>query len=130
MWDDENEEDFHEEESKGNSYFQKLRETEKEMLKIDLTRGSIMPMGIEEWTELFGAPTEEDMFDITQAYFKQYHRNSQPSIYQLVEAFGIEWINFLLSYNEEQEEYELCAILKSHLDVYKRKRKPSGDIKI
>lgn len=130
MWDDENEDEFQEDNSGGNSYFQKIRETEKEMLKIDLTRGSIMPMGIGEWTEMFGAPTEEDMFDITQAYFKQHHQSSQPSIYDLIDAFGIEWIKFLLSYNEENEEYELCAILKSHLDVYKRKRQLRGDIKI
>jgi oligoendopeptidase F len=118
MWED-NDDDFSEDgEEHNKDYFQRLRESQKEMLKIDLVRGADMPMSYEEWVELFGTPTEEDLRDITQAYINHYHRHGDEYISMLVSAFDIEWVNHLLSYNEYVEEYELCAIIKSHLDIY------------
>ena len=104
------------EEDFSNDYMKHLREMEKEMLKIDLSRGSVMPMSVKDFIELFGEPTDEDLFDITQAYIKQYHTHGDEFIQILVDSYGKEWVRYLLQYNESIEEYELCAILKEHLD--------------
>ena len=126
MWEDNNDDEFGEEHNK--DYFHKLRETEKEMLKIDLVRGAVMPMSVSEWTELFGAPTEEDLADITQAYIKQYHQHGDEYIELLIDAFGVKWITHLLQFNEMMEEYELCSIIKSHLDIYNKENIQHGNI--
>ena len=109
------------EEDFSNDYMKHLREMEKEMLKIELSRGGVMPMGVNDFIELFGEPTEIDLFDITQAYIKQYHQHGDSFIEVLVDSYGKEWVRYLLSYNESVEEYELCAILKEHLDVTLKK---------
>jgi hypothetical protein len=116
--DDFNEDDLNEFE-KTNERYQHFREMEKEMLKIDLTRGSVMPLTIKDWKDMFGEPTMEDLFDITQAYIKQYHDHGDEYVPILIDAYGISWVEYLLRYNEEVEEYELCSILKSHIDSYK-----------
>ena len=106
-------------------YFGNLREMEKEMLKIDMHRHLGMPPSLNEWIEMFGQPTDEDLSDITQVYMKNYHHYGDEYIPELVSAYDINWVNTLLTYNEEIEEYELCAIIKQHLDVYKKEIRTS-----
>lgn len=115
------EEDYNEEyENQGEGFREHFRKMEKEMLKIDLSRGGVMPLNLLDFIDLFGQPTEEDLNDITQAYLKQYHQHGEDVVPAIVEAYGDEWVTHLLSHNESIEEYELCAILKEHLDVYKQ----------
>ena len=115
-WDD-NEDDFDREENH-NGYFDRIRQNEKEMLKIDMNRNLQMPPSLEEWKQFFGETTDLDGADITQGYIKQYHHYGEEYIPTLVDAFDINWIRYLLGYNELVEEYELCAILKSHIDIH------------
>lgn len=124
-WDD-NEDDFENEDGNHRrGYFDRIREHEKEMLKIDMVRNFQMPPSLEEWKEFFGEPTDEDCADITQAYIKQYHHYGDEYIANLVDAFDINWIRYLLWYNESVEEYELCAILKEHIDINVKSHKES-----
>lgn len=120
-WDD-NEDDFDREDSH-NGYFDRLRQSEKEILKINMIRHFEFPPSLEEWKEFFGEPTDEDLADITQAYLKQYMHYGEKNIVQFVDAFDINWVRYLLWYNESIEEYELCSILKSHLDKNKESHK-------
>ena len=120
-WDD-NEDDFDREENH-NGYFDRIRQHEKEMLKINMIRHFEFPPSLEEWKEFFGEPTDEDLTDITQAYLKQYHYYGENNIAQFVDAFDINWVEYLLWYNESVEEYELCSILKSHLDKNRKSHK-------
>jgi len=107
-------------------YFKRLREMEKEMFKIDLTRSGVMTLTLEEYTEIFGAPTKLDLYDITQSYIKLYLKHGDDVyIPFLVDAYGKEWVERLLEYNEGVEEYELCAIIKEHLDIYIEETKVS-----
>jgi hypothetical protein len=49
-----------------------------------------------------------------------YHRiDTDP--YELVDGFGIDWLELLLKYNEKREEYELCAIFRDLINDYKQK---------
>ena len=122
-WDD-NEDDFDREENH-NGYFDRIRQHEKEMLKIDMNRNLQMPPSLEEWKEFFGEPTDEDLADITQAYIKQYMHYGEKNISQFVDAFDINWVEYLLWYNESVEEYELCSIIKYKLDKNKKSHKQS-----
>jgi len=106
------------------SYFHRIREMEKEMMKIDLSRGGVMPLTLEEYTEVFGTPSNLDLYDITQSYIKLYLKQGNDLyIPFLVDSYGKDWVEKLLKYNEEIEEYELCSIIKEHLDIYKEETK-------
>ena len=124
-----NEDDFNEFPMNSNhdDYFSRIRDMEKEMMKIDLSRGGVMPLNMEEYLEIFGEPSDLDLHDITQAYIKLY-MNQGDDIYIpfVVDAYGKEWVEYLLKYNERVEEYELCAILKEHLDIYEEELKISN----
>lgn len=108
-----------EEHEENEDYMKHFRDLEKEMLKIDLDRGSVMPLTVDDFTDLFGEPTEVDLSDMTQSYLRQYHRHGEEHIPIIVESFSKEWVTRLLKHNEDAEEYELCAIIKEHLDVCK-----------
>lgn len=120
MWEDDNEDD-----NQFGGYFDRIRENEKEILKIDMSRNLDMPPSLEEWIQFFGEPTNEDCIDLTQCYLKQYHHHGDGNVPMLVDAFDINWIRYLLQYNESVEEYELCSILKHHLDMNEESHKQS-----
>ena len=110
----------------GGDYMKHLRDMEKEMMKIDLSRGGAMPLDLKEYMEIFGEPSDEDLYDITQAYIKLYIKQGDDCyIPFIVDAYGKGWVEYLLKYNERVEEYELCAIIKEHLDIYEEELKVS-----
>lgn len=68
----------------------------------------------EEFISIFGEPpTDEDMEIITQLMIKDIH--SIDNTYVL-DKWGADWINLVLEFNVEVEEYELCAVFKEVLD--------------
>lgn len=104
----------------------RFREMEKEMFKIDLSRGGAMALDYEEFVGIFGEPNDLDLYDLTQAYIKLYMKQGDDAcIPFIVDMYGENWMNILLDYNVRVEEYELCAIIKSHLDIYKKELKTS-----
>lgn len=104
----------------------RFRDMEKQMLKIDASRGGIMALQYDEFVEIFGDPNDEDLYDLTQAYIKLYMKQGDDEcIPFIVDMYGEEWIMEFLRYNERVEEYELCGLLKSHLDIYKKVVKTS-----
>lgn len=113
-------------EDAANDYMKHLRDMEKEMMKIDLSRGGAMPLDLNEYVEIFGEPSDLDLYDITQAYIKLYMKQGEDDyIPFVVDAYGKGWVEYLLKYNERVEEYELCAIIKDHLDIYEEELKLS-----
>jgi hypothetical protein len=76
---------------------------------------------VNEFVEAFGnVPTDTDLQRITQDFIKAYHRNGTDP-YELVDGFGIDWVQLLMEYNEQIEEYELCAIFRDLINDYKNK---------
>ena len=105
---------------------ERFREMEKEMFKIDLSRGGAMALDYEEFVGIFGEPNDLDLYDLTQSYIKLYMKQGDDEcIPFIVDMYGENWMNILLDYNVRVEEYELCAIIKSHLDIYKKELKTS-----
>jgi hypothetical protein len=65
-------------------------------------------------------PDDKDLGNLTQTFMKAYHRvGTDP--YELVNGFGIDWLELLLKYNETHEEYELCSIFRDLINDYKQK---------
>lgn len=103
-----------------------FKRMEKEMMKIDAHRSGVMPLEYDEFVFIFGEPSDEDLFDLTQSYIRLYMKQSDDStIPFVVDAYGEQWVTQFLNYNERIEEYELCSILKEHLDLYKKELKTS-----
>ena len=65
----------------------------------------------------FGEPKEAMLMDLTQEFMEAYHRYGTDP-FELVDGFGIDWVQLLMSYNEEIEEYELCAIFRDLINDY------------
>ena len=109
-----------------NDYHNHMRDMEKEMLKIDASRGGVMPLDYDEFVDIFGEPTDLDMFDLSQAYIKLYMKQGDDDcIPWLVDMYGKRWVEEFLNYNVRIEEYELCSLFKEHLDIYKEEIKTS-----
>lgn len=107
-------------------YSDRMKEMEKQMFKVDVSRGGVMALDYDEFVNIFGEPNDEDLFDLTQSYIKLYMKQGDDEcIPFVVDSYGEKWISAFLKYNERIEEYELCSILKNHLDIYKEELKTS-----
>jgi len=103
-----------------------MRNMEKEMFKIDVSRGGAMALDYNEFIDIFGYPSDEDMFDLCQAYIKVYMKQGDDScIPYVVDMYGKKWVEEFLKYNERIEEYELCSLFKEHLDIYQKELQTS-----
>ena len=65
----------------------------------------------------FGEPKEAMLMDLTQEFIGAYHRHGVDP-FELVDGFGLDWVKLLMSYNEDIEEYELCAIFRDLINDY------------
>ena len=65
----------------------------------------------------FGKPKVEMLDDMTQEFISAYHRHGVDP-FELVDGFGIDWVQLLLKHNENIEEYELCAIFRDLINDY------------
>ena len=72
---------------------------------------------VEGFKKTFGEPKETMLMDLSQEFIEAYHRYGTDP-YDLVEGFGIDWVELLMKYNEEIEEYELCAIFRDLINDY------------
>jgi len=72
---------------------------------------------VEGFKKTFGEPKEAMLMDLSQEFIEAYHRYGTDP-YDLVEGFGIDWVELLMKYNEEIEEYELCAIFRDLINDY------------
>lgn len=107
-------------------YQHHMKDMEKQMFKIDVSRGGVMALDYDEFVDIFGEPNDEDLFDLTQAYIKLYMKQGDDEcIPFVVDMYGETWVECFLKYNERIEEYEICSILKEHLDIYKKELQTS-----
>lgn len=114
-------EDFFNEEF--GDYSERMKHMEKEMFKIDVSRGGVMALEYDEFVNIFGEPNDEDLFDLSQSYIKLYLKQGDDEcIPFVVDSYGDKWVYQFLKYNERVEEYELCSIFKEHLNIYKEKK--------
>lgn len=70
-----------------------------------------------EYETLFGTLTEEDLRELTQSFFHQYHRLGV-RVDTLVDRWGLDWIWSILKSCERREEFELCSIIMSIIEEY------------
>ena len=80
---------------------------------LELHRTQIVPLGPSEFIDLFGDPTEEDLEIMTQILIDDIHILTHLKV---VDKWGLDWIKYILDFNVEVEEYELCAVFKEVID--------------
>jgi hypothetical protein len=77
---------------------------------------------VEGFIKHFGEPKKAMLMDLTQEFIDSYHRFGVDPI-ELVDGFGVDWVQLLMKYNEEVEEYELCAIFRDLINDYEKLNK-------
>lgn len=73
----------------------------------------VVPLGPEEFKDLFGNPNSEDLDIMTQLFLKDAHRIGGGNV---IDKWGPEWIWELLQYNVDKEEYEICAVIRDIIE--------------
>jgi len=110
-------------EDEKNDRLHHLKKVQRYMFIDDLEKHRWQPLTIDplEFEELFGTPNEDDMDIITQVFMKDYllweDSLDEEFIY---EKWGSVWLEFLLYYNQEKEEYELCSTILESLKKCKK----------
>lgn len=80
-----------------------------------------------DFVKAYGEPKESMLIELTQSVIATYHRLGVDEI-ELVGGFGVDWLQLLLTYNEEIEEYELCAVFRDLINNYKNQRNEKSNI--
>jgi len=109
-------EDNHDEEDLFGTH--RLQEqVDKLMFIQDCQRGYPVVLDPIEYESLFGTIQEEDIKELTQVFFSQYHRLGV-KVDTLVDNWGLDWIWCILKSCEKSEEYELCGIIVNIIEEY------------
>ena len=109
-------EDNHDEEDLFGTH--RLQEqVDKLMFIQDCQRGYPVVLDPIEYESLFGTIQEEDIKELTQVFFSQYHRLGV-KVDTLVDNWGLDWIWCILKSCEKGEEYELCGIIVNIIEEY------------
>lgn len=111
-WDDEdmNEDSF------GNSPEEGFFERVNRMMFInDIEKYSheIIPLGPDEFVELFGNASDEDLSIMSDVLMKDSFKFDESFI---IDKWGPEWLYEMLQFNIKREEYELCSIIHSMIE--------------
>lgn len=69
-----------------------------------------------EFVDMFDEPTDEDMYIMTQLLIQDIHDFNNSKV---IDKWGIDWIKWILEFNVDVEEYELCARFKEVMDSAK-----------
>ena len=106
--DDDNFEGFNDE-NQDNDKLSKVQKVHRMMFINDIERRvtDVIPLDPIEFYDLFGKPTEEDMQILTQCLLSEYMKDLE-----IYDRWGLEWMYEIMTFNETQEEYEICAIVR------------------
>ena len=75
-------------------------------------------LSMDTYVKIYGElPSYTVLKGMTQEFIKSYHTLGVDSIH-LVDGYGLDWMDALITYNEEVEEYELCTIFRDLIIEY------------
>ena len=75
-------------------------------------------LSMDAYVRIYGElPSHTVLKGMTQEFIKSYHTLGVDSMH-LVDGYGLDWIESLLTHNEEVEEYELCTIFRDLIIEY------------
>jgi len=116
---------FDDEDDKGDEKLEVYKKAQRLMFIDDVEKypSQPMPLGVDEFIELFNLPSEEDLDILTQCFMKSYlntNIDDDSEIAFLVDKWGLDWLEYFIKHNIKKEEYELCSILKDVIDIGKR----------
>jgi hypothetical protein len=74
---------------------------------------------VDQFIKQFGIfPADKELKMITESFLRIHHKQLI-SCNELIDAFGKDWVEIVLKYNERIEEYEICSIFRDLLKEYK-----------
>lgn len=76
----------------------------------------IVPLDPNEFENMFGSPTKEDLEILTQLLIKDIHNRRADMV---IDKWGLSWIQDILKFNEGVEEYELCSVFQGLIQTTK-----------
>jgi len=75
-------------------------------------------LSMDDYLRIYGElPSHTVLKRMTQEFIKSYHTLGVDSLH-LVDGYGLDWMEALITYNEEVEEYELCAMFRDLIIAY------------
>ena len=105
------EEFFHMNENNESSNDDYMRRVSRMMFIDDLENFPLQPISIttNQFKELFDEPNKEDKEILTECFIKDYLRigNTKNGNVLILKKWSMDWITFLMKYNERVEEYEI-----------------------
>ena len=80
---------------------------------------SLGNLSMEDYVTIYGElPPYTVLKEMTQEFIKSYHTLGVDSMH-LVDGYGLDWVEALITHNEELEEYELCTLFRDLIIEYK-----------
>jgi len=81
---------------------------------LEMYKSAVVPLDPTEFIAMLGEPTDEDLEILTQILIKDIHTWKTMKV---IDKWGKAWVQYLLDFNEREEEYELCARFKEVIDT-------------
>ena len=75
---------------------------------IEKRKTDVVPLDPIEFIDMFGKWNHEDMIILTQVFLDDYMKE----IVDIYDKWGLSWMYEMMKFNEGQEEYEICSIIR------------------
>lgn len=90
----------------------------------DLERfpNGVIAINVDDFIEIFGIPTDEEFGIMTTCLMKDFRRydiNNPKFIRKIEDKWSLNWIEYILQWNANEEKYERCAKIRDFVNSFK-----------
>ena len=90
----------------------------------DLERfpNGIIAIDIDSFIEIFGIPTDDEFRILTKCLFNDFRRydiNNPKFIRKIQDKWSLNWIEYILQWNANEEKYEQCAKIRDFINSFR-----------
>ena len=90
----------------------------------DLERfpNGVIAINVDDFIEIFGIPTDEEfgiMSNCLMKDFRRYDINNPKFIRKIEDKWSLNWIEYILQWNANEEKYERCAKIRDFVNSFK-----------
>jgi hypothetical protein len=115
---DSDDSEFMEEMNKEANRFQRL------LFFNDLERfpNGVIAIDVDEFIEIFGIPNDDEFKILTKCLFNDFRRydiNNPKFIRKIEDKWSLNWIEYILQWNANEEKYERCAKIRDFVNSFK-----------
>lgn len=90
----------------------------------DLERfpNGVIAINVDDFIEIFGIPTDQEFGIMTTCLMKDFRRydiNNPKFIRKIEDKWSLNWIEYILQWNANEEKYERCAKIRDFVNSFK-----------